>query len=146
MYQKLINFNTNIRKLSDKLKDNYGINVGTDLLQCVELPDAIVQCKNYNRKPIKNYTSVYQIQLYTISSALIVGRRPFESTKVSISNDPNEYLLCKQCGVNLSEKNIDKANGLQFIRPDLFWCIPCCKDIRNHYSSEFVWDFFSGMV
>ena len=35
-YDKLKCLNTEIRKLSDKLKDAYGINVGTDHTQCDE--------------------------------------------------------------------------------------------------------------
>ena len=33
-YKKLKCLNTKIRKISDKLKDTYGITVGTDHLQC----------------------------------------------------------------------------------------------------------------
>ena len=35
--------NTKIRKLSDKFKDTYGINVGTDHPQCVEPSDSIIK-------------------------------------------------------------------------------------------------------
>ena len=85
--------NTKIRKLSDYLKDTYEITVGTDNLQCAEPPDPIVKCANCNRRPIQNCTSVYQMELYTISSNLIIGRRPFSFIKGYIYSDPISYLL-----------------------------------------------------
>ena len=51
-YNKLKRLNTKIQKLSDKLKDAYGITAGTDHLQCAEPPDTIIKCANFNRIPI----------------------------------------------------------------------------------------------
>ena len=45
-YQKLSRLNTKIWKLSDKLKDKYGINVGTDHPQCAEPSDPIIKFAN----------------------------------------------------------------------------------------------------
>ena len=53
-YNKLKCLNTKIQKLYDKLKDAYGITVGTDHPQCAEPPDPIVKCENCNRRPIQD--------------------------------------------------------------------------------------------
>ena len=58
-YQKLSHLNTKIRKLYDKLKDVYGITVGTDHPQCAEPSDLIIKCADFNRRPIQNCTSIY---------------------------------------------------------------------------------------
>ena len=79
------------------------------------------------------------MQLYTVSSALIIGRLPFESIKGSRSSYPIDYLIYNQCKVNLSDKDTDKANGRKVIWPDFYWSILRCEDIRNHFSSEFIW-------
>ena len=76
-YQKLSRLNTKIRKLSNNLKDTYGITVGTNHLKCAEPPDPIVKCADCNRRPILHFTSVYQMQLCTGISYFIVVRRPF---------------------------------------------------------------------
>ena len=39
----------------------------------------------------------------------------------------------------MSDKDTDKVNGPQFIWTYFYWIILRCKDIRNHYSSEFIW-------
>ena len=116
-YNKLKHLNTKIQKISDKLKDTYGITVGTDPLQCDESPNTIVKCANYNRRPIQNFTSVYQIKLCTVRIVLIISRRPFLFIKGSRYSDPIGYLLCNQCEVHFSDEESDKANGLQFVRP-----------------------------
>ena len=74
-YQKLSRLNTKIRKLSDKLKDTYVINFAIDHPQCAEPPNPIIKCANFNIIPIKNCTSVYQMKLCTVRSALIISRR-----------------------------------------------------------------------
>ena len=76
-YNKLKHLNTKTRQISDNLKYTYGITVGTDHLQCAEPPKPIVKCADYNIRPIQNCTSVYKMQICTVSSAFIVGRRPF---------------------------------------------------------------------
>ena len=78
------------------------------------------------------------MKICTVSSALIISRRPFAFIKGSRSSDPIDYLLCNQCEVHLSDKDTDKENGPQFIWPDFYWSILHCRDIRNHYSSEFI--------
>ena len=70
----------------------YGITVGINLPQCAENPDPIVKFKIFNRRPIQNCTSVYKMQLCTVSSALIIGGRPFAFIKGSRSSDPIDYL------------------------------------------------------
>ena len=55
-YQKLSRLNTKTRKLYDKLKDTYGITVGTDLPQCAEPPNPIVKYANCNKIPTQNCT------------------------------------------------------------------------------------------
>ena len=55
-YQKLSPLNTKIRKISDKLKDTYGITVGTNHIQCAEPPNTIIQCANFNIRPSQNCT------------------------------------------------------------------------------------------
>ena len=91
--------NTIIRNLSDKLKENYGITVGTNHPQFAEPRDPIIKCANCNRIPIQNRTSVYQMKLCTASSSLISSRRPFAFIKGSRSSDPIDYLLCNKCEV-----------------------------------------------
>ena len=117
----------------------YGINVGTDHPQCAEPSDPIIKCENCNRRLIQNCTSIYQMKLCTFSSALIISMIPFVFIKGSVSSDPMDHLLCNQCELYLSDKDSYKSNGPQFIWPDFYWSIIHCKDIRNHYSSEFIW-------
>ena len=131
--------NTKIRKLSGKLKDMYGLTVGTNHPQCAEPSNPIIKCKNCNRIPIQNCISIYQIKPCTVSIDLIIIRRPFSFIKWYISSDPIDYLLCNQCEVHLSDEDTDKANGPQFIWPYFYWSILHCRDIRNHYSSGFIW-------
>ena len=70
---------------------------------------------------------------------MIISWRPFEFIKGYISRDPIDYLLCNQCEVHLSDEDSDKENGPQFIWPYFYWSMLHYKDIRNHYSSEFIW-------
>ena len=56
-YQKLSCFNTKKRKIFDKLKDTYGITVGTDHPQCAESPDPIIECSDFKRRLIHNPNS-----------------------------------------------------------------------------------------
>ena len=51
------------------------------------------------------------MQLCTVRSSFIIGRRTFLFMKLSRSSDPIDYLLCNQCGLNLSVEDADKANG-----------------------------------
>ena len=76
-YNKLKILNTKIMKLSGKLKDTYGITVGTDHLQCSEISDTIIKYEDCNIRPIQNGTSVYQMKLCTVRSSLIISRRTF---------------------------------------------------------------------
>ena len=78
----------------------------------------------------------------SISSALVISGGPFTLIKGSIYVYPIDYLLFNQCEVHLSGGDSDKADGLQFIWPYFYWSIIHCKDIRNNYSSEFIWKFF----
>ena len=94
VYQRLICLNIKIRKLSDNFKNTYVITVGTKHPPCAEPPDPIVKCANFNIGTIKNCTSVYKIQLYTIRSDLIIGMIPFPFIKEARSSDPIYYLLC----------------------------------------------------
>ena len=110
-YQKLRRSNTKTRNLFDKLKDTYVITVSTDHTQCSEPPDTIITCANCNRITIQNFTSVYQMKLCTVISALIISRRPFTFIKVYRSSDQIDYLVCNQCEVHLSDKDTDKENG-----------------------------------
>ena len=84
-------------------------------------------------------TLVYQMEIYTVSSALIISGIPFEFIKGYISNDTIDYLLCNKCEVHLIYEDTDKANDPQFIWTDFYWNILRCKYIRNHYSSDFIW-------
>ena len=93
-YQKLSLLRTKIRKIYDKFKYMYGITVVTYHPKCDENFDTIIKFANYNRSPIKNCTSTYQMKLCTVSSAFIISRRPFTFIKVYRSSDPIEYLLC----------------------------------------------------
>ena len=68
--------------------------------------------------------------LCTVSSDLIVDRRPFVLIKGSRSIDPVDYLLYNQCKVNLNEEYTDKANGPQFIWPYCYWSILICEEIH----------------
>ena len=95
-YKKLSCFNNRTRKIYDHLKDTYVINVVTDNSQYDKPPNTIVKRANSNRRPIQNCTSVYQMQLCTVNSALIIGRIPFALIKGSIYSDPIDYLLCNQ--------------------------------------------------
>ena len=79
------------------------------------------------------------MKLCTVSSALIISRRLFAFIKGSRYSDTIYYLLCNKCDVHLSDKDTDEANGPQCIWPYFYWSILRCKDIHNHYSSEFVW-------
>ena len=97
------------------MKDTYGITAGTDNPTCSEPPDPIVKCENYNRRPIKNFTSVYQMKLCNVSSDLIIGGRSFALIEGSRSSDPIYYLLWNKYEVHLSDKETDKSNGPQFI-------------------------------
>ena len=133
---------TKIRKLSDKLKGTYGITVGTDHPQCSEPSHLIIEGVNWNRRQIQNCASIYQRKLWTVSSALIVSKRPFSFIKGSRCSAPIDYLLRNQCEVHLSDEDSDKSYGPQFIWPAFYWSILHCKDIPNHYSSEFIWNFF----
>ena len=110
-YKKLKLLNTKTRKLSDNLKDMYGITVGTDHLQSSESPNPVIKFTNCNIIQIQIFTSVYQMKLYTVISALNISRRPFAFIKVSISSDPIDYLLCNQFQVHLSDKDTGKAKG-----------------------------------
>ena len=134
--------NTKTRKFSDKLKGIYGINVGKHHQQCAEPPYPIIKFANCNIRPIQSCTSVYQMKLCTVSSSLIISRRPFSFIKVSRYSDTIDYLLWNQCGVHLSDKDTNKANRLQFIWPDFYWIFIRCKDIRDHYFSEFFGKLF----
>ena len=131
--------NTKTRKFSDKLKGIYGINVGKHHQQCAEPPYPIIKFANCNIRPIQSCTSVYQMKLCTVSSSLIISRRPFSFIKVSRYSDTIDYLLCIQLEVHLSEEDSDKANGPQFIWPYFYRGILHYKDIHNNYSSEFIW-------
>ena len=93
------------------MKDKCGITVGNDHTQYAESPDPIVKCANFNRIPIKNFTSVYQVRLCTVLSAFIIGGRPFSFIKVSRYSDPIDYLPCNQCEVHFSDEDTDKSNG-----------------------------------
>ena len=75
-YKKLNHFNTKIWKISDKLENMYEITLVTNHLQCAEPSDTIIKCAYLNRRPIQNCTSIYQMKLCTISSALFISRRP----------------------------------------------------------------------
>ena len=134
--------NTKIRNLFDKLKDKYGITVGTNHMQCVEPPNTIVKFENCNRIPIKNCTPVYQMQLHNVGSALIMGMRTFVFLRWTISSDSIYYLLWNQCELHLNDKDTDKENGPQFIWTYFNWSILRCEDIHNYYNSEFIWNFF----
>ena len=79
------------------------------------------------------------MKLCNFSSALIIIRRPFSFTKGSRSIDTIDYLFWNECEVHLSDEESDKANGPQFIWPAFYWSILHCRDIRNNYSSEFIW-------
>ena len=114
---------TKIRNISDNLKDTYDITVGTNHPQCAEPPNNIIKCADYNRRPIQNCTSFYQMKLCNISSALIISRRPFSFIKGYRYSDPIDYLLCNQCEVNFSDKDTDKTNRPQFVWPDFYWII-----------------------
>ena len=80
----------------------------TIIRNVLNLPDPIIKCENWNRRPIQNFTKVYQMKLCTVGSALIISRRTLLFIKCSISSDPIDYLLCNQCEVNLSDKDTDK--------------------------------------
>ena len=138
-YNKLKHLNTKTRRLYDKLKDTYGITVGTDYMWCAETPGPIVKCDNCNRRPIENCTSVHKIKLCTVRTALFIGRRPFSFIKGSWSSYPIYYLLCNQYDLHFSDEDTDKVNGLQSIWPDFYWSILYWKDIRNNSSSEIIW-------
>ena len=79
------------------------------------------------------------MKLCTVSSDSIIIRIPFTLIKRSRYSDIIDYLLFNQCGVHLSDKDNDKANGPHFIWPAFYWSIIRCKDICNNYSSEFIW-------
>ena len=81
----------------------YDINVGADHPQCSEPSNTIIKFAYYNRRPIQNCTSIYQMKLYTASSALVISRIPFAFIKGYISSDPIDYLPCNQCEVYLSD-------------------------------------------
>ena len=102
----------------------------------------IVKGVIWNRRPIQNCTSFYQMKLRNVSSALIIGSRPFVFIKVYISIDPIDYLLCNQRKLHLIDKDIDKTNRPQFIWSYFYWIILLWKDTRYHYSSEFIWEIF----
>ena len=76
--------------------------------------------------------------LCNISSALIISRRLFAFIKGYRTSDTIDHLLYNQCEVHLSDEDSDKSNGPQFIWLDFYWSITRRKDIRNHYSSEFI--------
>ena len=92
-YQKVSHLNTKIRNISNKFKDTYGITVGSDHPKCYAPPNPIIKFANRNRRPIQNSASVYQMRICTISSALIIIRRPFSFIKGYIYSDPIYYLL-----------------------------------------------------
>ena len=117
----------------------YVITVVTNHPRCAEPSDTIIKFVDFNRKPIQNCTSIYQIKLCTFNSALIISRIPFAFIKGSRSSDPIDYLLCNQYEVHYSDKDSDKDNRPQFIWPDFYWSILHCRDIHNNYYSEFIW-------
>ena len=90
------------------MKDTYGINIGTYHLQCAEPSDPVIKCENFNRRPIQNCISTYQMKLCTVINALIISMRPFVFIEGSIFSDPIDYLLYNQCEVHLSDKYNDK--------------------------------------
>ena len=116
----------------------YSITVDTDHPQCAEPSDPIIKCEDCNIILIQNCTSIYQMKLCTVSSALIINRRPFAFINISRYSDPIDYLLCYQYEVHSSDEYSDKANGPQFIWPYFYWGIRHFKDIHNNYSSEFI--------
>ena len=61
------------------------------------------------------------MKLCTVSSALIIIRRPFEFIKGCISSDTIDYLLRNQCEVHLSDEDTDKKMGRNLY--GLFWSI-----------------------
>ena len=79
------------------------------------------------------------MHIFNIRSDLIIGRRPFLFIEIYSSSDPIDYFLWNQCGVHLSDKDTDKANGPQVIWSDFYWSILQWEDIWNQYSSEFIW-------
>ena len=109
--------NTKTRKLFDQLKGKYDITVGTDHPQYAEPSYPIIKCAKFNRRPIQNCTSIYQMKICTVGSASIISRRPFLSIKGSRSIDPIDYLICNKCEVHLSDEDSDELNGPQFIWP-----------------------------
>ena len=91
----------------------------------------IVKCTNFNRRPIKNCTPDYKIQLLTIGSDLIIGRRTFASIRGTIYSDTIDYLLCNQRKVNLSGEDTDKENGPQCISTDFIEVFYAAKTSTN---------------
>ena len=83
-----------------------------------------------------------KIKLITVSNASIISSQQFAFIKGYISIDTIYYLLCNQCEVHLSDEGTDEENGVQFIWPYFYWIILRCKDTNNHYSSEFILNFF----
>ena len=73
-------------------------------------PYTIIKGANCNIIPIKNLISFYQMQICTVSSALIIGSIPFVFIKVSRSSDTIDYLLFNKCEVHLSDEDTDKVN------------------------------------
>ena len=82
------------------------------------------------------------MQLRTISSALVMGRRKFSFIFGTRSIDPIDYLLCNQIEVHFSDDDTNKANGLKFIRTDFYRSIIRFDDIRKYSSSECIWKYF----
>ena len=78
------------------------------------------------------------MKLCTVISAFVISRRSFSSIKGYISSDTIDHLLCNQCEIHFSDKDIDKSNEPQFIWSTFYLIILHLKDIRNHYHSVFI--------
>jgi hypothetical protein len=140
-YKKLHRLNTNIRKFSETLKNTYGMTV--DVYQVpVDEPNAtpvIVKCANCNRRPILNCTFDYQLNLHTVNSGVIIGRRAFSFLSGTRSDHSIDYSLCQQCTIHLTNDDKDIANKPDAIWPAFYWSILRSNEIHKYYDSNFIW-------
>lgn len=134
----------NIRKLDTKIQNlltqlstrhQYVIPEGSSIFSATQEEN---KCANCHRCQINNCPHSYELDLCTVSSSDIVGRRQFCFVKGTNEANSREYTMCKQCATHLTH-DAKVANKSEYTWPGLFWNLLQYEGIREHYTAEYIW-------
>ena len=106
------------------------------------LDDSIPKCSNCNRRSIVGSTQDYQLNLCTVNSNSVIGRRSYvfiQSTRQA--DNPIEYELCRQCFTHLTDDDTKIANEPSAIWPAFYWYILSSNCVHDSYSASYIWKF-----